>query len=140
MPEIEVNEEQYAFLEELRASLAEEHVGAYGHVRAADAVQFLIDHYDGDIETPDPPAGNAEDEAEEGDDNDDGDADDGGGGTPEDPTDRLNAMMELLDTHDDKWEEADAEDARYVVTLPDDEEERVQTKDDVRAVLFKHYG
>jgi len=52
--------------------------------------------------------------------------------------DRLNAMMQLLDTHDEKWREAPG-DARYEVDLPDGSTETANTKDDVRALLFKNY-
>jgi hypothetical protein len=57
----------------------------------------------------------------------------------EDGDDRLNAMMNLLDTHEGKWREASKEDARYEVDMPDGTTEYVQTKDDVRAHLFKNY-
>ena len=57
----------------------------------------------------------------------------------EEGDDRLNAMMNLLDTHDDKWREASKEDARYEVDMPDGTTQYVQTKDDVRAHLFKNY-
>ncbi|MFB6122903.1 MAG: hypothetical protein ABEJ78_05535 [Haloferacaceae archaeon] len=51
----------------------------------------------------------------------------------------LDAMLSLLDTHDDKWEESSAADERYAVELPDGSTEHVRTKDDVKALLFKHY-
>ena len=51
---------------------------------------------------------------------------------------QLDAMMSLLDTHDDKWHEGDG-DARYEVELPDGDVETARTKDDVRALLFKNY-
>ncbi len=51
---------------------------------------------------------------------------------------QLNAMLNLLETHSDKWSSADG-DARYEVELPDGSVESARTKDDVRAVLFKHY-
>ncbi|OYR57073.1 hypothetical protein [Halorubrum halodurans] len=73
-------------------------------------------------------------EAEPDDDGGDGDtseADDGGAG-------QLNAMMSLLDTHDDKWREGDG-DVRYEVELPDGSVETARTKDDVRALLFRNY-
>lgn len=63
---------------------------------------------------------------------DNGEADDDGG------TGQLNAMLSLLDTHDDKWSKADG-DARYEVELPDGSVEPARTKDDVRALLFKNY-
>jgi len=62
---------------------------------------------------------------------DDTDADDAGAS-------QLDAMMSLLDTHDDKWREADG-DARYEVELPDGDVETARTKDDVRALLFRNY-
>jgi hypothetical protein len=61
----------------------------------------------------------------------DTDADAGGAG-------QLDAMMSLLDTHGDKWREADG-DARYEVDLPDGSVETARTKDDVRALLFRNY-
>jgi hypothetical protein len=51
----------------------------------------------------------------------------------------LNEMMSLLDTHEDKWRKADSEETKYEVDLPDGDVETVQTKDDVRALLFKHH-
>ncbi|MFC7323075.1 hypothetical protein ACFQMF_00620 [Halorubrum rutilum] len=80
-------------------------------------------------------------ELDGGDETDDGDgetdetateSDDGGG------SDQLDAMMSLLDTHDDKWSEGDG-DARYEVELPDGDVETARTKDDVRALLFRNY-
>jgi predicted flap endonuclease-1-like 5' DNA nuclease len=52
--------------------------------------------------------------------------------------DQLSAMMNLLSTHDDRWREADG-DARYEVDLPNGGVETAQTKDDVKAVLFRNY-
>lgn len=127
MPAIEITEDQHEYLTDLRAELAEEHVGAYGTVRPRDALQFLIDRHE---------EAGATDAAEDAaaDDEDDGeDADDDG-------ADRLQAMMNLLDEHDDKWEQTDADEGRYAVTLPDGETETVRTRDDVRALLFRHYG
>jgi hypothetical protein len=83
---------------------------------------------DDDAETDD--AGD-DDSDDEDDDAPSAGASGGGGG-------RLNAMMQLLDTHEDKWREGDGE-ARYEVDLPDGSTESAQTKDDVRALLFKNY-
>ncbi len=71
-----------------------------------------------------------EDEDETADDTDSGAADD---------DDMLDEMMSLLETYDDKWTESSSADYRYTVTLPDGSSEDVQTKDDVRALLFKNY-
>ena len=86
----------------------------------------------------------SEDESAEPNDAADGDGDDAGGAPTPTPTpggggDRMSAMMNLLDTHDEKWERADSQETRYVVDLPDGTTEEVQTKDDVKAILFKNY-
>jgi len=175
MPTIDVSDEQRAFLRALRDELQSE--VQYGSVREQDALQYLIDHFEGgadldvartDVDadavggddasadggavaaTPDPAGGgDAVDDAGSVDASGDGASSGGtsagstsGGPTPEpegDGDDRLNAMMNLLDTHDDKWGEASKEDARYEVDMPDGSTEYVQTKDDVRAHIFKNY-
>jgi len=53
--------------------------------------------------------------------------------------DTLNEMMNLLEDHEDVWEESGAGEAKYQVELPDGDVESAATKDDVRALLFKHY-
>lgn len=131
MPEIEIADEQAAFLAELGAELADDHAGEYGHVRPRDALQFLIDHFeasDGSL-----PGTSNED-------NTTGSTDPTDGGSPPADVDRLEAMMNLLDEHEGKWEQTDSEGGKYVVSLPDGDAEQVRTKDDVRALLFKHYG
>lgn len=148
MPTIEITEEQAAYIEDLRAELEAHHVGPYGTVRTRDAVQFLIDHRESGVtldgEGGEPARSGAsgdesgEDAGDEDDDSADETADDGGGGESGGPG-RLNAMMQLLETHDDTWEEVDSEQGKYAVTLPDGETEHVRTKDDVRALLFQHY-
>ncbi|ELY76388.1 hypothetical protein [Natrinema gari] len=226
MKTLEVTDEQYAFIQYLREEISESVVGKYGFVREQDAVQFLVDNLDEEIEidadefdssatddvsasvgaaidgrddpteleevsyvegdAADPPAddagdadgssetgptddadgtgtdsddGEADPDADDGDDGDDedtsdnggdGSADDGDDGDDEDTSDNggdgsaddddmLDEMMSLLETHDDKWAESDAADFRYTVDLPDGSSEQVQTKDDVRALLFKNY-
>lgn len=67
----------------------------------------------------------------------DSDGTDDSGGASDDA--RLSSVMSLLADHDDVWREADGGDAKYEVDLPDGGTERARTKDDVRAVLFKHY-
>lgn len=130
MPEIEISDEQRAYLDDLVAELSEDHVGEYGAVRYRDAIQFLIDHYQaaGDGSPPGQAASDP-----------DGDQEGTDTGMPSD-ADRLDAMMSLLETHDDKWDEGGGEDGNYTVTLPDGGSETVRTRDDVRALLFKHYG
>jgi hypothetical protein len=56
----------------------------------------------------------------------------------DDGTNRLDAMMNLLDEHDDKWHESDG-DEPYEVELPDGSVETARTKDDIRGILFRHY-
>ncbi|AZH25444.1 hypothetical protein [Haloplanus aerogenes] len=164
MPEIEITPEQQERLRELQEDLARDVVGKYGHVRPRDAVEYLLDRYesdestDGDASVASPAAengnaetvddGSGESEADNASDDvsdsdggatarvvtEDGDPTDGSGGDDA----MLNEMMSLLDTHDDKWGESSG-DERYEVELPDGSTEQVRTKDDVKALLFKHY-
>ncbi|AHF99372.1 hypothetical protein HALLA_11360 [Halostagnicola larsenii XH-48] len=186
MKSLEVTDEQYAFVQHLREEISEQVVGKYGHVREKDAVQFLIDNLDGDLEvdgefdagdvsvdsledgdgpddleevsydeaddgaadgqgpeeSSDATGGEADEEGAEsdpetGDDTESTDGSDDDGAADDD--DMLDEMMSLLETHDDKWEESSSGDHRYSVELPDGSTEEVQTKDDVRAILFKNY-
>ena len=66
------------------------------------------------------------------------DADESAGDQDDDGTNRLDAMMNLLDEHDDKWRESDG-DEPYEVELPDGSVETARTKDDIRGILFRHY-
>ncbi|WP_290815984.1 hypothetical protein [Halovivax sp.] len=186
MQTLEVTDEQHAYIQRLRAQLSEEVVGKYGTVRECDAVQFLIDNLDDELEidgkfdpepaddgreisyeeresadeapgddrvdsadepgTSDEGESAADDEeaggpdvgADESGADSDGEDDDGTDGSASDD-DMLDQMMNLLDTHEDKWEESPSADYRYRVELPDGATEDVQTKDDVRAILFKNY-
>lgn len=47
-------------------------------------------------------------------------------------------MLNLLERHDDKWREGSGEE-RYEVELDDGTVETARTKDDVKAILFRHY-
>jgi hypothetical protein len=167
MPEIEVTNDQLERLDALREELASEVVGKYGHVRRRDAVEYLLDQHagggeDGDGSVADATAGDggagsdtpvdAGSHSEAGDgatpastpggraDGEDGDAAAAGAdGETDDDGAMLDAMMNLLDEHDDRWREASDGDARYEVDLPDGSTERARTKDDVRALLFEHH-
>ncbi|UTF54132.1 hypothetical protein [Natronosalvus rutilus] len=103
----------------------------------ADGESAGEDEGEGENEDEDTSENEDEADGDADDENEDEDADDSGGAADDD--DMLNKMMNLLDTHDDKWDESPAADYRYRVTLPDDSTEDVQTKDDVRALLFKNY-
>jgi len=154
MPTIEITETQAAYIEALREELADHHVGEYGTVRTRDAVQFLVDHHEpvaavegeGDAASGAENGGNTE--GGSGSTENAGGPEDSGGGSTDSPggsgddadgSGRLNAMMQLLEEHDDTWEEVDSDQGKYAVTLPDGETEHVRTKDDVRALLFRHY-
>ncbi len=82
-----------------------------------------------DVEEADAEAGAEENDAEAGAEETDAEGD---------GDDQLDEMLSLLDTHEDKWREADG-DARYEVDLPDGGVETARTKDDVRALLFRNY-
>ncbi|PSP45580.1 hypothetical protein BRC63_01530 [Halobacteriales archaeon QH_10_70_21] len=47
-------------------------------------------------------------------------------------------MLNLLERHDDKWRDGSGEE-RYEVELEDGTVETERTKDDVKAILFRHY-
>ena len=151
MPEIHVTEDQYERLQRLREEMQATFVEGYGYVRTEDAVEYLLDSYDADgglaappreespsIETPDEGSdgnGDGSDASE-----DDEGAEEGGSDSADDGDDsKLDAMMNLLETHDEKWRESDAGDEKYEVDLPDGSAESARTKDDVRALLFKHW-
>lgn len=158
MPDIEISSAQLEALEALQDALADQHVGAYGTVRPRDAIQYLLDYHEADGAGAVPEAADAtsvievepsdgadhevgadaetaevvDDEAAESADDADDDAD---------PDDRLEAMMNLMSEHEDKWEISDSDEGgKYVVELPDGKSMHVRTKDDVRGLLFKHYG
>lgn len=117
MPNIEIGEDQAEYLEGLRTELEDEFGGTYSTVTDRDVLQYLIDevqaHGSRDTDSAAPTSG-----AE---------------------SDRLDAMMNLLTEHADRWEETNAEQGKYAVTLPDGSVEHARTKDDVKAVLFRHY-
>ncbi|WP_435064850.1 hypothetical protein [Halobaculum sp. EA56] len=66
------------------------------------------------------------------------DTNDGGTASGEESS-RLQRMIGLLDRYDDVWEETDSDEGKYAVTLPEGGTRTVRTKDDVRALLFRHY-
>ena len=154
MPDIEITPEQEERLRALQEDIARDVVGKYGHVRPRDAVEYLLDRYEDDGKPAEGGAETTPDDAgttngatarvvtEDGDPADgddatdetaDGDDGDSGGNDA-----MLNEMMSLLDTHSDKWGDSSG-DERYAVDLPDGSTEQVRTKDDVKALLFKHY-
>ncbi|MFB6079404.1 MAG: hypothetical protein ABEJ81_00130 [Haloferacaceae archaeon] len=195
MPDIEITEDQRDRLHAVQEALAADVVGKYGHVRASDAVEYLLDRYEADGDEPDAGAGSIDaptgnegaPETVDADGTDGTGDDDGTDGTGDDATDdtggddgsadgrtgdgatdatgsddtggddgstdegagpaavaggdaaELDAMMNLLADHDDRWRESDAADARYEVDLPDGTTEHARTKDDVRGLLFRHY-
>ncbi|WP_248896991.1 hypothetical protein [Haloplanus halobius] len=160
MPDIEITPEQEERLRALQEEIARDVVGKYGHVRPRDAVEYLLDRYENDdatadVDTVEPvnETGDGTGDADESNADDatsSGDATDGTDATArvvsegDDDADAggddamLDEMMNLLDTHDDKWGESSG-DERYAVELPDGSSEQVRTKDDVKALLFKHY-
>ena len=111
---------------------------ASGGPADGDTATAAADSPDGD-ETDDtaddsPDADDTADDSPDADDTDDAP----GAAASDAGSSQLNAMMSLLDTHDDKWRDGDG-DARYEVELPDGRVETARTKDDVRALLFRHY-
>ncbi|AUV82178.1 hypothetical protein C2R22_11400 [Salinigranum rubrum] len=167
MPDISVTDDQRERLDRVRAHLAED--VAYGHVRPRDALEYLLDRFEAESDTDvsvELPASETASSDDDGSDQnadaefqvrnggpptsveatDDGDADDETADATATPSGddsegdaRLSSVMSLLDDNDDVWREASGGEEKYEVDLPDGGTERARTKDDVRAVLFKHY-
>lgn len=148
MPEIELDDSQFEYLEQLQTDLAEEHIGEYGHVRHRDVVQFLIDRYqaaEAEIVDGSGSAPKTDDSGSKGTVTEDIESEDENETESDEATEskdgasRLQRMMGLLDRHEDVWEQDDHDKGKYAVSLPDGTTEHVRTKDDVRALLFRHY-
>lgn len=169
MPELHITESQKRRFDALREELEAEHAGPYASVRQQDVVDYLLDLAEevddpaGSLEMPpDASAGSTDtapgDEREPADDSADSgtratsqsattESDTSGEATEtvttEDstsagPTGGPGGMLNLLERHDDKWREGSGEE-RYEVELDDGTVETARTKDDVKAILFKHY-
>ena len=147
MPELTLTEEQLDRIQTVREDLETAYVGAYGHVRPRDAIEYLLDTYTppeefddaGAVENDD--SGSEADAAGETEPDDElpgeGSTESSDGGTT-DPESTLQQAMSLLDAHDGKWREGSG-DEPYEVDLPDGSTEPARTQDDVRRLLFKHY-
>jgi hypothetical protein len=168
MPDISVTDDQRERLDRVRANLAEDVAYGHVRPRDAleyllDRFEAESDT-DANVEPPaSTPASSDDDGSDEGADaefevrnggsttsvqaTDDGDDDDAAEATATSSADgseetgdaRLNSVMSLLEDNDDVWREASGGEEKYEVDLPDGGTERARTKDDVRAVLFKHY-
>ena len=145
MPSVRITDEQQSQLEGLRTELSREYSGRYASVTDQDVMTFLLDLTDsveeplallakngpnqnGPVteETASSPA-KTQTEASSSD------------GSPGKAVDiSLESMLKLLETHRDKWGDSDGEEP-YEVELPDGEVQTARTKDDVKAILFKHY-
>ena len=147
MPELSITESQKERFDALREELAAEHAGPYASVQPQDVVDYLLDLAES-AEEPDRrvdgPAGDdggdAPGETAVGGSDEESAADDGGSPLP-DPDDLdggPGGLLNLLERHDDKWQEADG-DERYEVELENGSVETARTKDDVKAILFEHY-
>jgi hypothetical protein len=169
MPEIELSPEQHAYVEALREELADEVTYGtvrlqdavqylVDHHREDGDLDVEIDVDDAadtdtaadggqavqtepaDTDTATATDAQGDDEPGTGTEGDDADAVDTGPGGPLGAgNDKVSEMLNLLDDHEDVWREADGSEGRYAVDLPDGETEHVQTKDDVRALLFRHH-
>lgn len=141
MHELRIREDQAERLAELQEELAAAHAGPYTSVQTEDAVEYLLDLAEetDDRETPTDSAGAADATSARA----TGEAsatDEKAGQSGDESTDDDSAggMFDLLETHSDKWREADGEEP-YEVDLPDGGVETVRTRDDVKATLFQEY-
>jgi hypothetical protein len=152
MPSIEITDEQHERFAALRDELAAAHAGEYASVQPTDVMAYLLDI----AEATDDPTAALDDDSETDIDTTAVAGDEGTGNVSEETGDTSVSdqdvageeatgalgggpgMLNLLEEHDGKWREAD-DDARYEVDLPDGGTEMARTRDDVKAVLFKHH-
>ena len=145
MPAVRITAEQQSQLEELRTELASEYSGRYSSVTERDVMTYLLDLADsiGDPSAlPEERSVNQDTSATEETTSsaartriDTESPDTSRADTAEQS---LESMLKLLETHREKWGESDGEEP-YEVELPDGEVETARTKDDVKAILFRHY-
>jgi len=169
MPELHITESQRERFDALREELAAEHAGPYASVRQQDVVDYLLDLAEevddpaadasaepadtdpgGDEEPPEDTAEGAasaagptgtsgtDTSAEATETGGDGETVTTERGTSTAATGGPGGMLNLLERHDDKWREGSGEE-RYEVELEDGTVETARTKDDVKAILFRHY-
>jgi hypothetical protein len=151
MPSIEITDNQHERFAALREELAAAHAGEYASVQPSDVIAYLLDVAEAADTSAPVPGGEPETgtdtttaaDAEGTRDTDPGGhsgsgVDTNGDGGTADALGGGPGMLNLLEEHDEKWREADG-DTRYEVDLPDGGTETARTRDDVKAVLFKHY-
>ncbi|RNJ26310.1 hypothetical protein [Halosegnis longus] len=149
MPTVEITDDQQERFAAIRDQLTAAHAGEYTSVQPTDVMAYLLDVAeaadDPTAATGDAPSA-AADTAATADDaaTDETEPSDGGSESDQEssgPAGGVGAgpgMLNLLEDHEEKWHEAEG-DARYEVELPDDTTETARTRDDVKAILFKHY-
>lgn len=141
MHELRIREDQAERLAEIQEELAAAHAGPYASVRTEDAIEYLLDVAE-EVDDRGTPAnsaaesGGASTSTTDGASSADEEATPDEGETSDD--DSAGGMFDLLETHSDKWREADGEEP-YEVDLPDGGVETVRTRDDVKAILFREY-
>ncbi|KAB7513940.1 hypothetical protein DM867_09115 [Halosegnis rubeus] len=150
MPSVEITDDQQERFAAIRDQLTAAHAGEYTSVQPADVMAYLLDVAEAAGEpataTEDAPRTGADTTASDDDSPDEDEPSDGGSGTDGNPGSGESGggigagpgMLNLLEDHEEKWREADG-DARYEVDLPDGSTETARTRDDVKAILFKHH-
>lgn len=145
MPSVRITAEQQSQLEELRAELANEHSGRYTSVTERDVMTYLLDLADSIADPSTLLAENTVDQDSSAPEETGSsaarpqiDTESPDGSTSDTAEQSLESMLKLLETHREKWGESDGEEP-YEVELPDGEVETARTKDDVKAILFRHY-
>lgn len=146
MPSIEITSEQHERFAAIRKELAAAHAGEYTSVQPTDVMAYLLDIAEA-ADDPTAVSGGKSETTAQDDGEDTTDVVDEGrniSATDEEAADDDGTssggpgMLNLLDDHEEKWREGDG-DARYEVDLPDGGTKTARTRDDVKAILFKHY-
>lgn len=140
MREIQLSEAQHERFTVIQERLAAEYAGRYASVRPTDVVDYLLDTAETDDATAPPasddatPTGDTETTSR----STELSAEATTTETVSDSTSDTSGVFDLLDEHSDKWQESDGE-VPYEVDLPDGGNETARTRDDIKAILFKHY-
>jgi hypothetical protein len=141
MHELRIREDQAERLAEIQEELAAAHAGPYASVQTEDAVEYLLDLAEEADDRGTPAESAEESDTASASASAEASATDEDAGQSEDEAsddDSAGGMFDLLETHSDKWREADGEEP-YEVDLPDGGVETVRTRDDVKATLFREY-
>ncbi|MFQ3284546.1 hypothetical protein [Natronomonas sp.] len=140
MREIQLSEAQHERFTAIQERLSAEYAGRYASVRPADVMDYLLDTAEADDAIA-PPANDDATPAEDTETTSEStelSAEASATGAASDSASDTSGVFDLLDEHSHKWRDSDGE-VPYEVDLPGGGTETARTRDDIKAILFKHY-